>query len=297
MDDAAFSWRPVEPPVFFPTEAALHWTLLGGQCFRWTETAQGHYFGQWLANRVIVRRGDDGRLWFAAQEAASDASELCRAVADYFAANVDFAAVDHALPWRSDAALAEARRIGLGLRILHQPVGETLLNYLCSSTKRIAQIRELSSALARELGPGKGQLPDWKALASVPESQLRSLGLGYRARYVAEAAAALAREPADWETHLGNLGYEKAREWLIRLPGVGPKIADCVCLFGAGYLEAFPVDTWILQTVARYYGLSDWPPEKVAHFARVHFGAGAGLAQQYLFEAVRTGYALTTVAE
>ena len=70
---------------------------------------------------------------------------------------------------------------------------------------------------------------------------------------------------------------------LAKLPGVGEKVADCVLLFGAGRLEAFPVDVWILKTMARRYGLEDWKPAPLAQFGRVHFGPLAGLAQQYLF--------------
>jgi N-glycosylase/DNA lyase len=69
----------------------------------------------------------------------------------------------------------------------------------------------------------------------------------------------------------------------MELPGVGAKVADCVLLFGAGRLEAFPVDVWILRTLAKRYGLVGWSPDAVAHFGRIHFGPRAGLAQQYLF--------------
>jgi N-glycosylase/DNA lyase len=64
---------------------------------------------------------------------------------------------------------------------------------------------------------------------------------------------------------------------------VGEKIADCVLLFGAGQLEAFPVDTWIAQTLARRYHLTGWTHPQLAAFGRAHFGPAAGLAQQFLF--------------
>jgi N-glycosylase/DNA lyase len=69
---------------------------------------------------------------------------------------------------------------------------------------------------------------------------------------------------------------------------VGEKVADCVLLFGAGRLEAFPVDVWILKTMERRYGLAGWKPAQVAQFGRAHFGPLAGLAQQYLFAWERT---------
>jgi len=69
----------------------------------------------------------------------------------------------------------------------------------------------------------------------------------------------------------------------MELPGVGAKVADCVLLFGAGKLEAFPVDTWILKAMAKRYDLTGWKPDQITHFGRQHFGPLAGLAQQYLF--------------
>ena len=79
------------------------------------------------------------------------------------------------------------------------------------------------------------------------------------------------------------MAQDSAKARLMELPGVGEKVADCVLLFGAGRLEAFPVDTWILKSLARRYHLTGWKPAQVAHFGRTHFGPLAGLAQQYLF--------------
>jgi N-glycosylase/DNA lyase len=70
---------------------------------------------------------------------------------------------------------------------------------------------------------------------------------------------------------------------------VGRKIADCTLLFGAGRLEAFPIDTWIEKILVRAYGLDGWSLNQLQDFARIHFGDGAGLAQQYLFAAARAG--------
>ena len=73
----------------------------------------------------------------------------------------------------------------------------------------------------------------------------------------------------------------------MELPGVGGKVADCALLFGAGKLEAFPVDTWIAKALAARYGLNDLKLDQLAAFGRAHFGRYAGLAQQFLFSAER----------
>ncbi|MEJ1973341.1 MAG: hypothetical protein WDM96_13035 [Lacunisphaera sp.] len=93
----------------------------------------------------------------------------------------------------------------------------------------------------------------------------------------------ISRRRPDWLAEIEHLPYAAAKERLLELPGVGEKVADCVLLFGAGRLEAFPVDTWVLKSLARRYDLNGWKPAQVAHFGRTHFGSFAGVAQQYLF--------------
>jgi N-glycosylase/DNA lyase len=126
------------------------------------------------------------------------------------------------------------------------------------------------------------RLPTWTELAAVSESELRACSLGFRARHVAAIARFLAENPG-WLEATEHAPYSEAKASLITLQGVGEKVADCVLLFGAGKLEAFPVDVWILKTMERRYGLDGWKPAQVAQFGRAHFGPLAGLAQQYLF--------------
>ncbi|HEY9248935.1 MAG TPA: hypothetical protein VIO38_07375, partial [Rariglobus sp.] len=130
--------------------------------------------------------------------------------------------------------------------------------------------------------PPQNRLPTWAELARTSEAELRACLLGFRARYIHRTALFLAEHPG-WLATTEAAPYPEAKARLCELPGVGEKVADCVLLFGAGRLEAFPVDTWIIKAMARRYGLEGWTPAQIAHFGRVHFGAHAGLAQQYLF--------------
>lgn len=259
--------------------AALDETLDGGQCFRWSRDAAGVWRGVTGETGAELREVE-GRLQY--RLASGSRPALLRHLAD----EVDWAARTDALPWRSDAHLARCVAAFPGLRILRQPLGETLLCFLCSATKQIAQIKQMTALLAgrlgRELAPGIHALPAWEDLAGVPEAELRGCLLGFRARHVAAVADRL-RENRGWLEELENLPYAAAKARLLELPGVGEKIADCVLLFGAGRLEAFPVDVWVLRAMERRYGLAGWRPAHVAHFARMHFGRHAGLAQQFLF--------------
>ncbi|MBI3885807.1 MAG: DNA-binding protein [Opitutae bacterium] len=144
-----------------------------------------------------------------------------------------------------------------------------------------SQLSSLST-LSSQLSTSVSALPTWPALATIPESDLRACQLGFRARFIHETALFLAAHPG-WLDETEQLPYAAAKARLMELPGVGEKIADCVLLFGAGRLEAFPVDTWVLKSLARRYDLVGWKPAQVARFGRAHFGPLAGLAQQFLF--------------
>jgi N-glycosylase/DNA lyase len=204
-----------------------------------------------------------------------------------------------ALPWRSDPHLTRCIAAFPELRILRQPFGETLLGFLCSATKQIVQIKQMVALLATRHGvpllttpshstlnpqpsTAPHRLPTWAELAAVPESDLRACLLGFRARYIHQTAQFIGSHPG-WLDETELLPYGAAKERLCSLPGVGEKVADCVLLFGAGRMEAFPVDVWIIKAMALRYGLQDWKPAQIAHFGRTHFGSYAGLAQQYLF--------------
>lgn len=191
-----------------------------------------------------------------------------------------------ALPWRSDFHLARCLTDFPGLRILRQPFGETLLGFLCSATKQIVQIKQMVALLAERhgapIGGGFHRLPTWSEIATVPEAELRACLLGFRAKYIHQTAQIIAAHPG-WLEVTEALPYVEAKARLCSLPGVGEKVADCVLLFGAGKMEAFPVDVWILKAMEERYALQGWKPTQVAHFGRAHFGPLAGLAQQYLF--------------
>lgn len=293
-------WRPVEnlPPL---TPDVLAETLDGGQAFRWQRQPDNTWLGAWSTHLAQLRLTPTDRLEWRSPAALAAATGP--ALAHYLGADRDFAALIDTLPWRSDPHLARCVISFPGLRILRQPFGETLLCFLCSATKQIVQIKQMVALLAKNHGAPLPQLqtpterqrqsvnsqlqpfhqlPTWPILATIPESTLRACLLGFRAKYISETARFLAAHPG-WLEETENLPYAAAKARLCELPGVGEKVADCVLLFGAGKLEAFPVDVWILKTLARRYGLEGWRPPQLTQFGRAHFGPLAGLAQQFLF--------------
>jgi N-glycosylase/DNA lyase len=285
-------WTPVPgAPRLVP--ATLVELLDGGQAFRWRAETGGVWLGAWSDHLVRLSLDEAGALRWSAPKPL--AARVAAALPGYLFGHDTRAAID-ALPWRSDPHLARCLEAFPGLTILRQPLGETLLGFLCSATKQIVQIKQMIALLAERHGSpllpadpmasrrgiSENRLPTWAELATISETDLRACLLGFRARYIHDTAQFLAAHPG-WLEEIETLPYPEAKTRLCLLPGVGEKVADCVLLFGASRLEAFPVDTWILKAMARRYGLEGWTPAQVAHFGRVHFGAQAGLAQQYLF--------------
>lgn len=289
---AGLDWSPWQSVVGLPALAAqvLAETLDGGQAFRWRRLSDETWLGLWDCHVARLRLDAHNRIEWCAPAALR--ANVAPALARYLGVDRDFATLTDGLPWRSDPHLAGCVAAFPGLRILRQPFGETLLGFLCSATKQIVQIKQMIALLAERHGaplPGataSGQpfhrLPTWEELARVSESDLRACLLGFRARYISQTARFVADHPG-WLEETEFFPYPEAKARLCSLPGVGEKVADCVLLFGAGRLEAFPVDVWILKTLARRYGLDDWRTPHLAQFGRAHFGPLAGLAQQFLF--------------
>lgn len=194
-----------------------------------------------------------------------------------------------------DALLDEALDRYRGLRVLNDDFFPCLISYLCSVQMRIPRIKQLYDTLAREYGgtireDGKEFLrfPSLPELAEATEDELRDLGIGYRATYIAETTDQLMREEVTPEA-LEAMEYRDAHAAIQELYGVGDKVADCVLLFSLGFMEAVPIDTWIRQAVEEQYPhLHDEDYHGMADNLRGLFGEHPGYAQEYLFHHVRT---------
>ena len=280
-------WKILEPSTSF-TPRSLAETLDGGQAFRWKLSGHGEWTGIWGRSLAKIRLATNGDLQWKCPSALE--KPMLREIKRYFGTDRDYQELIDKLPWKSDLILHAAMRESRGLRILRQPLGETLFCFLCSSNKQIVQIKQICETAARRLGQRIAEddysLPDWKTLLDIPEVELRLCKAGYRAKYIKQTAQALANDPG-FLNRLQSLPYPEAHKQLRRLPGVGQKVADCVLLFGAGRLESFPVDVWIEKAMRRQYHLEGWKREQIAHFGRAHFGPLAGLAQQFLFAGER----------
>jgi N-glycosylase/DNA lyase len=257
-------------------------TLLGGQSFAWTAESENQWVGI-IRKAVVQLRWIDGQLeWRSSGIKPMSEADLL----DYLWLDESYDLAVDQLPWRSDQPLHRAVKHFPGLRILRQPIDETLLVFLLSSAKSIPQIKKLREKIHLLFGQSLDRnlyaFPGWDRIKKISESKARELGVGYRAKYLVGTASFLAKNP-NFLNEIKKLSHQSAKLKLMELPGVGPKVADCILLFGGEKSEAFPIDTWILQSMEKQYGMKGWKISQMEEFSRIHFGLYAGLAQQFLF--------------
>ncbi len=274
--------------TFHARDYDLAATLNSGQAFRWREVE-----GAWenvIADRWV--RLTQERDVIRAQTGQS--AKGWRWLDDYLQTDVNLAAILKSFP--KDEPMRNAICACRGLRLLRQDPWECLIAFICSSSKQIVQIQQILITLCERYGqpvqtppghPPAFAFPTPERLAARAETELRSCRMGFRAPYVRTAAIEVASGNLRFED-LAHLPIEAARERLMRLPGVGLKIADCVLLFSGMHPRAFPMDVWIKRALCRLYFRRVRASEsRLRKFSATYFGPWAGYAQQYLFHYMR----------
>lgn len=248
-------------------------TLHSGQCFRFEE--RGGAFRVCAGARCYLLSQRGSSLFLHGEAAAQDIDFLTR----YFDLARDYGAIKRALS-AGDPVMAEACRCAGGVRVLRQDLFEALVTFILSQNNNIPRIKKIVEALCEHFGPRlEGPcgpyhaFPTPGALAGVTAQELEPLRAGFRARYVADAVEKLARGEVSLEL-VREAPYEQAKAELMKIRGVGEKVANCVLLFGANRLDAFPVDVWIARAIDRLYG---------GEIDAGRFSPHGGIAQQYLF--------------
>lgn len=249
-------------------------TFRCGQTFRWKRQEDGSWLGNVDGHAVrAVREGDDLCL-YGAQEA--DAAYWRK----YFDADSDY---EKLLSCVMDEHLRTAMDACPGIRVLDQPFYESLCSFIISANNnipRITAIVERFCAIAPMDENGLHAFPTPQMVLDAGEDWVKSIGSGYRAKYLWEAAQHMA-DGFDAQA-LRNMSYPEACECIRQFKGVGEKVADCVLLFSCGHRAAFPVDTWSEKMLMQWYGMMGKRPQLKVQ-AMEHFGAYGGIAQQYLF--------------
>lgn len=276
---------------------SLEHTLQCGQLFRW-EKLGDYWYGAAKENVIKIRQSDDA-LQFQIFPSEADIEFLWH----YFRLDDD---LPHILSQiRKDQTIEKSIHFLHGLRLTRQEPWECLISYICATCKSIPAIRKMIQNLSKTFGReirfdnrSFYAFPKPSDLAKASLEELKNCGLGFRANSVLETAKIVASGDFDLEA-LRKMDYEKAKQEMLSLRGVGNKVADCILLFSLDKLEAFPIDVWVKRIVMEFYSESFSPEfvekaseknsltngeySKISEFGRKYFGAYAGYAQEYLF--------------
>ena len=204
---------------------------------------------------------------------------------NFFDLKTDYTKIKNAL--KKEPILKEPIEFGKGIRILKQDLFETLISFIVSANNNIKRIQLILNRLRSSLGKDMGTyhaFPLRGSMLKKDEAFYKDIGAGYRACYLYKVIRQVDEEKLK---EYDNLLTPELRNKLIGLSGVGPKVADCILLFGYGRKDVFPVDTWIAKMYNKYYEPIE-NREEIRKRLTHQFGDLSGYAQQYLFYFMRS---------
>lgn len=301
-----FRWKKL--PL---TESTHHWVgVVDGLVIDLTQDAQREQLEYTVLNGTNAASGDsDGpvikKMRTKALESSSNRNVSQKAVENllnsYFQLDTSLASLYQEWSKCDRDIFAKLSPKFTGIRVLDQNPTETLFSFICSSCNNIKRISQMVEKMCNMFGeflydhPQLGRLHAFPTVEKLAEPavdpQLRKLGFGYRAKFIQQAA----KHIVDSKINLNSLKlmpHEEARKQLTDLPGIGPKVADCICLFSLGKSESIPVDTHVFQIAQRYCphlkskkSVSDKIYREIVTLFQDKFGAHAGWAHSVLFVA------------
>ena len=257
---------------------SLDETFLCGQCFRWEKDENGVFYGVVGNAAAKMYYHDENTIYI--ESTNPDLVYWSR----YLNFSCDYNKAEKFLCL--DEHLKEPAKVGSGIRILRQDIWETIVSFIISANNNIPRIKKIIEKLCQLYGEkiefdGKVfyGFPSPKTLASLKLSDLAEIKAGFRDKYILDAAKKVSSGEIDLAA-LERMDDKEAKKELMRIKGVGTKVADCVLLFSLGRHSVFPLDVWTKRIVTSLYGVEE---KSVTEFVRKKFRNYSGIAQQYLY--------------
>ncbi len=260
-----------------------------GQCFRWNKQEDGSYTGIFKQNVVNVKKADN-KIIFRGICKENIKDECIK----YFDLNTNYDNIKSKLS-NVDNYLKTSIEYGEGIRILNQDLWETLISFIISANNNIPRIKGIIERISKSYGEkivwDKAEyytFPTPQELSKASVEDLRNIGLGFRDVRVYETTKIINENPNKLKELEDEKDVNKLREELLKFPGVGPKVADCVMLFSTlKKLEVFPIDVWVRRVMNELYIKNEDETKinkkEIEELAKTKYGNLAGIAQQYLF--------------
>ncbi len=260
-----------------------------GQCFRWNKQEDENYTGV-IKDAIINVKKENEEIIFTG---------ICnrnieQVIYEYFDLNRDYDNIKKQLS-NIDEYLKVSIEYGKGIRILSQDLWETIISFIISANNNIPRIKGIIERISQKYGnevEWKGKkyytFPSCEQLKDVTVEEYRKLGLGFRDIRLYETTQMILNKEVDLEKLRNNPNTQEVRNELLKLSGVGPKVADCILLFSdLKRFDVFPIDVWVRRVMNDLYIKEDDETKvskvKIEKLAEEKFGNLKGLAQQYLF--------------
>lgn len=262
-----------------------------GQCFRWNWEQDNSYTGVVGKNVLNVKKEQDNIIIKGVGR--DNLKDVCTT---YFDLNTNYEIIKENLS-QIDEYMKKSIEYGQGIRILDQEVWEALISFIISANNNIPRIKGIIERISRKYGQEMEwndkkyyTFPTPEELSKAQVKDLRNLGLGFRDIRVFETTRMVVNNEIELQALEKIEDVNELREELLKFPGVGPKVADCIMLFSLKKYEVFPIDVWVRRVMTELYfhtqeGQVKVKPnhQRILEFAQNKFGNLAGLAQQYLF--------------
>lgn len=260
-----------------------------GQCFRWNKLEDNSYLGV-INNAVINVKEDNGKIIFTGKTNGGNLKDI---VNYYFDLDTNYSEYKKVLS-NVDNYLKESIKFGNGIRILRQDLWECIISFIISANNNIPRIKKIIENLSKEYGKKIEfnettyyLFPTPEELSRASIEDLRKLGLGFRDKRLYNTTKMIIQNEVNLENIKNMKTTEQMRNELLKLDGVGPKVADCILLFALKRVDVFPIDVWVRRVMNDLY-IHNENEEKVnkkelQKLAEEKFCGLPGIAQQYLF--------------
>lgn len=240
-----------------------------GQAFRWKKNEKGFLVGTVKGKTAVIEKTEEGYFFHSCSE-----EEFREIWYDYFDLDTDYAEICEKIS--PDESIKKAVEMYYGIRILKQEPWEALCSFIISQNNNIPRITGIIDRLCSMYGEknekGEYSFPSYERLKGLTVEDLAPLRAGFRSKYILDAAEKLCNKELDLQK-IYSITIDEGRNELMKIKGVGPKVAECTLLYGFSKKEAFPIDVWVKRILSELYpkGL----PECIK--------GSEGIAQQYLF--------------
>lgn len=252
-----------------------------GQAFRWKVEDDNSYTAIAYGRVINVKREKDDIVL-----KNTNLDDIKGIWYNYFDLGRDYDEIKRILS--EDDVLREAIKFGEGIRILNQDPFETVISFIISANNQIPRIKKSIELIANHYGERiEGteyySFPTPEALSKAKVEDLKEIcRVGFRGERIVETSKIIARGDIDLN-EIFNMPKEEGKKILMTLPGVGPKVSECILLFAFKKSDAFPVDVWVKRVMEYFYLKEDTNEKLIGDYGAKLFGSLAGFAQQYLF--------------